>query len=128
MDLAGRTGLVVRYIEERLAVRTCRRPVEYHRSGQMFTLPDEHAAVWATRTVRPSGRGCSLCSCPCTRPEDGLINALRVGRGVGWDEHSDSPYRGTVRLPGLALRGRVPGYRDVSSGGDMREFRADSPA
>src|SRR6266852_5986086 len=61
MDLAGRTGLVVRYIEERLAVRTCRRPVEYHRSGQMFTLPDEHAAVWAgtstaTRRIAvPSG-------------------------------------------------------------------------
>src|SRR5260370_39127947 len=106
MDLAGRTGLVTRTSRGRWLCGASRGLLSYDRSGQMCTLPDEHAAVGTTRTARPIWPGCSLCSRLGTRPEEGRISALRVGGGVGWDEHSDSPYRGTVRLPATHAKKR----------------------
>jgi 2-polyprenyl-3-methyl-5-hydroxy-6-metoxy-1,4-benzoquinol methylase len=102
--LAERTGLVERYIEEWLAVQAGLGYVEYDPSGRTFTLPEEHAAVLADENSETFLAGVFPVLRSIYATEDRLINAFRVGGGVGWDEHSDPLYRGTARL----FR---PGYR-----------------
>ncbi|HEY6314734.1 MAG TPA: class I SAM-dependent methyltransferase [Streptosporangiaceae bacterium] len=102
--LAERTGLVERYLEEWLAVQAGLGYVEYDPDTRTFTLPDEHAAVLADEDSPAFLAGVFPVLRSLYATEDGLINAFRVGGGVGWDEHSDPLYRGTARL----FR---PGYR-----------------
>ena len=102
--LAERTGLVERYLEEWLAVQAGLGYVEYDPDTRTFTLPDEHAAVLADEDSPAFLAGVFPVLRSLYATEDGLINAFRVGGGVGWDEHGDPLYRGTARL----FR---PGYR-----------------
>jgi 2-polyprenyl-3-methyl-5-hydroxy-6-metoxy-1,4-benzoquinol methylase len=102
--LADRTGLVERYIEEWLAVQAGLGYVEYDAAAHTFTLPDEHAAVLADENSPAFLAGVFPVFRSLYATEDGLVNAFRVGGGVGWDEHGDALYRGTARL----FR---PGYR-----------------
>ena len=78
--------------------------VEYDPAEQTFTLPDEHATVLADENSPTFLPGVFPVLRSLYATEDGLVNAFRVGGGVGWDEHSDPLYRGTARL----FR---PGYR-----------------
>ena len=103
-ELAQRTGLVERYMEEWLAVQAGLGYVEYDQAAQTFTLPDEHAAVLADENSPTFLAGVFPVLRSLYATEDRLVNAFRVGGGVGWDEHSDPLYRGTARL----FR---PGYR-----------------
>jgi 2-polyprenyl-3-methyl-5-hydroxy-6-metoxy-1,4-benzoquinol methylase len=102
--LADMTGLVERYLEEWLAVQAGLGYVEYDPEAATFTLPDEHAAVLADENSPTFLAGVFPVLRSVYASEDGLVDAFRVGGGVGWDEHSDPLYRGTARL----FR---PGYR-----------------
>jgi SAM-dependent methyltransferase len=104
-SLAERTGLVERYLEEWLAVQAGLGYVDYDPATQTFTLPDEHAAVLADENSPTFLAGVFPVLRSIYASEDGLVNAFRVGGGVGWDEHTDPLYRGTARL----FR---PGYRE----------------
>ena len=103
-DLANRTGLVERYLEEWLAVQAGLGYLEYDPAAQTFTMPAEHAAVLADENSPAFLAGVFPVLRSIYGTEDGLVSAFRVGGGVGWDEHSDPLYRGTARL----FR---PGYR-----------------
>lgn len=103
-ELAERTGLVERYLEEWLAVQAGLDYVEYDPATRRFTLPDEHAAVLSDENSPTFLAGVFPVLRSIYATEDDLITAFRVGGGVGWDEHSDPLYRGTARL----FR---PGYR-----------------
>jgi 2-polyprenyl-3-methyl-5-hydroxy-6-metoxy-1,4-benzoquinol methylase len=103
-ELAEKTGLVERYIDEWLGVQAGLGYVTYDPAARTFTLPDEHAAVMADENSPAFLAGVFPVLRSLYATEDGLINAFRVGGGVGWNEHSDSLYRGTARL----FR---PGYR-----------------
>jgi 2-polyprenyl-3-methyl-5-hydroxy-6-metoxy-1,4-benzoquinol methylase len=103
-ELAQRTGLVERYIDEWLAVQAGLGYVEYDQAARTFTLPDEHAAVLADEDSPAFLAGVFPVLRSLYATEDGLVNAFRIGGGVGWDQHSDPLYRGTARL----FR---PGYR-----------------
>ena len=103
-ELADKTGLVERYIDEWLAAQAGLGYVTYDPAARTFTLPDEHAAVMADENSPAFLAGVFPVLRSLYATEDGLINAFRVGGGVGWNEHSDSLYRGTARL----FR---PGYR-----------------
>ena len=103
-ELAERTGLVQRYVEEWLAVQAGLEYIEYDPAMQRFTLPNEHAAVLADENSPTFLAGVFPVLRSIYATEDDLVTAFRVGGGVGWDEHSDPLYRGTARL----FR---PGYR-----------------
>jgi SAM-dependent methyltransferase len=103
-ELAERTGFVERYIDEWLAVQAALGYVTYDPAARTFTLPEEHAAVMADEDSPAFLAGAFSVLRSLYATEDGLVNAFRVGGGVGWDEHSDPLYRGTARL----FR---PGYR-----------------
>jgi 2-polyprenyl-3-methyl-5-hydroxy-6-metoxy-1,4-benzoquinol methylase len=103
-ELADRTGLVERYVEEWLAVQAGLEYVVYDPDTERFTLPDAHAAVLADENSPTFLAGVFPVLRSIYATEDDLISAFRVGGGVGWDEHSDPLYRGTARL----FR---PGYR-----------------
>ena len=103
-ELAERTGLVERYVEEWLAVQAGLDYVRYDPGTQSFELPEEHAAVLADENSPTFLGGVFPVLRSLYATEDGLVTAFRVGGGVGWDEHGDSLYRGTARL----FR---PGYR-----------------
>ena len=103
-DLASKTGLVERYLEEWLAVQAGLGYVEYDPDRRTFTLPDEHAMVLADENSPAFLAGVFPVLRSLYASEDGLVNAFRVGGGVGWEEHTDPLYRGTARL----FR---PGYR-----------------
>ena len=62
--------------------------------GQTVTLPDEPAAVPATRTFRP---GVSPALSFPHAAEDGPVSTRPAGVGVGGKEHGASRYRGTAR-------------------------------
>lgn len=104
-DLAQRTGLVDRYVQEWLAVQAGLEYVDYDPATERFTLPDEHAAVMADENSPMFLAGVFPVLRSIYATEDELINAFHVGGGVGWDEHTDPLYRGTARL----FR---PGYRE----------------
>lgn len=104
-SLAERTGLVERYLQEWLAVQAGLGYITYDPQEQTFTLPAEHAAVLADEDSPTFLAGVFPVLRSIYGTEDGLVNAFRVGGGVGWDEHSDPLYRGTARL----FR---PGYRE----------------
>jgi 2-polyprenyl-3-methyl-5-hydroxy-6-metoxy-1,4-benzoquinol methylase len=97
-DLASKTGLVERYLEEWLAVQAGLGYVEYDPDRKTFTLPDEHAMVLADENSPAFLAGVFPVLRSLYASEDGLVNAFRVGGGVGWDEHTDPLYRGTARL------------------------------
>lgn len=103
-ELAERTGLVERYVEEWLAVQAGLEYVTYDPATQRFTLPDEHAAVLADENSETFLAGVFPVLRSIYATEEDLITAFQVGGGVGWGEHSDPLYRGTARL----FR---PGYR-----------------
>lgn len=103
-ELAERTGFVERYLDEWLAVQAGLGYVDYDPAARTFTLPEEHAAVMADEDSPAFLAGVFPVLRSLYASEDGLVNAFRVGGGVGWDEHSDPLYRGTARL----FR---PGYR-----------------
>jgi SAM-dependent methyltransferase len=103
-ELAERTGLVERYVEEWLGVQAGLGYVEYDPATGRFTLPDEQAAVLADENSPTFLAGVFPVLRSIYATEDDLVSAFKVGGGVGWDEHSDPLYRGTARL----FR---PGYR-----------------
>jgi len=103
-ELAERTGLVERYVEEWLAVQAGLDYVRYDPGTQSFELREEHAAVVADENSPTFLGGVFPVLRSLYATEDDLVTAFRVGGGVGWDEHGDSLYRGTARL----FR---PGYR-----------------
>jgi 2-polyprenyl-3-methyl-5-hydroxy-6-metoxy-1,4-benzoquinol methylase len=97
-ELADKTGLVERYLEEWLAVQAGLGYVEYDPDAATFTLPDEHAMVLADENSPAFLAGVFPVLRSVYATEDSLINAFRVGGGVGWDEHIPALYRGTARL------------------------------
>jgi len=75
-------------------MRTCAGYPPGRCPGQTVTLPDELAAVPATRTFRP---GVSPALSFPHAAEDGPVSTRPVGVGVGGKEHGPSQYRGTAR-------------------------------
>src|SRR5580704_872249 len=81
MDLAGRTGLVARTSRLGWTCGTSRGLVSDDRSGQMLTLPDEHAAVRRRGQAGLLGRGVPCVPVPVRDPM-GL--SAPSGSAEGW--------------------------------------------
>jgi hypothetical protein len=75
-------------------MRTCSGYPPGRCPGRTVTLPDEPAAVPATRTFRP---GVSPALSFPLAAEDGPVSTRPAGVGVGGKEHGASRYRGTAR-------------------------------
>jgi hypothetical protein len=118
-ELAERTGLVERYIQEWLAVQAGLGYVEYDPAGQSFTLPDEHAAVLADENSPAFLAGVFPVLRSLYATEDGLINAFRVGGG--WAGTSTAT-RCTAAPPGCS----GPGTARTSSAPGCPRWTASS--
>jgi 2-polyprenyl-3-methyl-5-hydroxy-6-metoxy-1,4-benzoquinol methylase len=102
--LAGRTGLVERYVREWLAVQVAGEYVLYDAETSTYLLPDEHAAVLADPDAPTYMVGAFTMLKPLYATEDALVDAYRTGEGVAWQEHGPELYEGVAAFfrPGYA--------------------------
>lgn len=103
-QLAGRTGLVERYVREWLAAQVAGQYVSYDAETGRYLLPDEHAAVLADETSPAYAIGSFTMLQALYRTEDALLEAFRTGGGVGWEEHGPGLFEGVATFfrPGYA--------------------------
>lgn len=86
-ELAGRTGLVERYVREWLAAQVAGAYVRYDPESGTYVLPDEHAAVLADSSLPTYvGGGFTMLSA-LYGAEAALASAYRDGGGVSWQEY-----------------------------------------
>jgi SAM-dependent methyltransferase len=102
--LAARTGTAERYVREWLGNQAAGGYVVYHPSDGRFELPAEQAMVLANEDSPVFLCGAFEGIASCYADHDVLVKAFRSGEGVGWQEHDDRLFSGTLRLfrPGYA--------------------------
>lgn len=86
-ELAGRTGVTVRYAEEWLHAQLSADYVERHPSSNKYTLPAAHIPVLADPSTPTFAAGFFTALKALYATEDLLTEAYRTGDGVGWAEH-----------------------------------------
>lgn len=99
-ELAERTGLNTRYVEEWLNCLTCAEYIEYDPDRQKFTLPPEHAAVVA-HEGGPAFFGGMYQEMPAlwsVLPQ--LTEAFQTGGGVPIEAYDDCWWHGMERFTG----------------------------
>jgi len=103
-ELAARTGAAERYVREWLGNQAAGGYVVYSPSDGTFELPAEQAMVLANDDSPVFLCGAFEGIAACYADHDLLVNAFRTGQGVGWQEHDDRLFSGTLRLfrPGYA--------------------------
>ncbi|MEU9122783.1 class I SAM-dependent methyltransferase [Streptomyces sp. NPDC048506] len=97
-ELAGRTGLVERYVREWLAAQVAGEYVAYAPDTDTYRLPDEHAAVLADPELPTYAAGFFTMLQSLYATEDRLMGAFRTGEGVGWEEHGPALFAGTANF------------------------------
>ncbi len=96
-DLAARTGLDTRYLREWLGNQAASGYVEYEPSTGRYTLPDEHAPVFADENHPAFLMGHFEIAASLFRSEPGVADAFRTGKGLGWHEHDRCLFSGCER-------------------------------
>ncbi|MGV9915568.1 hypothetical protein ACWEWD_38760 [Streptomyces tendae] len=86
-ELADRTGLVERYVQEWLAAQVAGEYVLYDPEAGTYLLPDEHAAVLADASVPTYVAGGFRMLSALYGAEDALARAYRDGGGVNWRDY-----------------------------------------
>jgi SAM-dependent methyltransferase len=102
--LAARTGTAERYVREWLGNQAAGGYVAYNPADGTFELPAEQAMVVANEDSPVFLGGAFEGIASCYADHDLLVHAFRTGAGVGWQEHDDRLFSGTLRLfrPGYA--------------------------
>lgn len=103
-QLAGRTGLVERYVREWLAAQVAGRYVLYDPETDHYVLPAEHAVVLADPESPVYAVGAFTMLRALYGAEDRLVAAYRTGEGVGWQEYGPELHKGVAAFfrPGYA--------------------------
>jgi SAM-dependent methyltransferase len=102
--LAARTGAAERYVREWLGNQAAGGYVTYDPADGTFELSAEQAMVVANEDSPVFLGGAFEGIASCYADHDLLVEAFRTGAGVGWQEHDDRLFSGTLRLfrPGYA--------------------------
>ncbi len=102
--LAARTGTAERYVREWLGNQAAGGYVVYTPDTGTFELPAEQAMVLANEDSPVFLSGAFEAIASCYADHDQLVDAFRTGAGVGWHQHDDRLFSGTLRLfrPGYA--------------------------
>jgi SAM-dependent methyltransferase len=97
-ELAERTGTAERYVREWLSNQAAGGIVEYDPAGGTFTLPPEHALVYADESSPTFMCGGFDILESLFNDAPRLQDAFRSGEGMPWGEHHASLFCGTERF------------------------------
>lgn len=103
-DLAVRTALDERYVQEWLCSQAAAGTVTYDASTRSFWMTEEQRACYADESSPACFLGAYEVIASLFADEDKLLAAFRNGNGVGWHEHDSRLFSGTARFfrPGYA--------------------------
>src|SRR5258708_23863681 len=96
--LAARTGTAERYVREWLGNQAAGGYVTYDPADGTYELPPEQAMVVANEDSPFFLGGAFEVIASCYADHDLFVNAFRTGSGVGWQEHDERLFSGTLRL------------------------------
>lgn len=97
-QLARRLGLVERYVREWLAAQAAAGYVEYDPVAATFTLPVEHAMVFADEQSPAFMAPGFEVVAAVWATVDQLAHGYATGQGLGWHEHDTRLFRGFERF------------------------------
>ncbi len=97
-ELAGRTGLVERYVREWLACQVAAATSSTNLPRRPTCCPTSTLPCSPIRSPRPTWPARSSCCSAAYGTEEALLEAFRTGAGVGWDAHPTSLFTGTAKF------------------------------
>lgn len=97
-ELADRTGLDSRYLEEWLAAQASTDYVVYESDTGRFSLPPEHAAVLADDDSPAALVGGFEFQAGCWADADLVIEVFKTGEGIPWGRHDPRVLSGVYRF------------------------------
>ncbi len=97
-ELAKKSGTSERYVLEWLNNQAAGGYVKYDPAVDKYDLPAEHVPVLANEDSPVFLAGGLDGLTAIYRIEDRLVNAFRLGEGIGWHEHDQSLFYGTEFL------------------------------
>ena len=97
-ELAQRTGTSERYVREWLGAQAAIGYVEYNSATDRYTLPDEHALIFANDDSPAFLPGLYQLVMAALRDEPKISEVFRTGKGFGWHEHDPELFQGTERF------------------------------
>jgi len=103
-EIAERTGVLERYVREWASAQAASGYLEYDADGQTFTLPPEHAMVFADEDSPVYLLGGYHIVSSAFKDRQRIAERFRKGEGFGWHEHDPELFGGTEQF----FR---PGYR-----------------
>lgn len=103
-EVAERTGITQRYVQEWLSAQAANGYVAYDAATHAFTLPDEHAAVLADDESPTSLTPGFELIAAVWAAVDKLAHAYTTGAGLAWHEHDPRLFSGVARFYATAYR------------------------
>ena len=97
-ELAERTGLDARYLDDWLKAQYVSGYAGHDATTGRFSLSAEQAAVLADPSAPTYLAGAATLAGVLHRDDALTIEAFRTGRGIGWHEHHGDLFSGTERL------------------------------
>ena len=97
-ELASRTGTAERYVREWLCAQAASGYVSYDAATGRFNLNELQALVFADEQSPVFAAGGFEVLTALFKDEPKITDAFRTGKGVGWEQHDPSLFRGTERF------------------------------
>jgi SAM-dependent methyltransferase len=97
-ELARRTGLDVRLVEEWLNAQFVSGYSDYDPTTGEFRLTEEQAAVLADDSTPAFLAGAMTIAAALYKDEERIREAFQTGKGLGWHDHCHDLFHGTERL------------------------------
>ena len=97
-ELASRTGTAERYVREWLCAQAASGYVSYDAATGRFNLSELQALVFADEQSPVFAAGGFEVLTALFKDEPKITEAFRTGKGVGWEQHDPSLFRGTERF------------------------------
>ncbi|MGI8663812.1 MAG: SAM-dependent methyltransferase [Acidimicrobiales bacterium] len=97
-ELATKTGLDTRLVEEWCAAQRVSGYAEFETTSGRYSLTEEQAAVLADDSTPAFLVGAMTIVAALFKDEAAIREAFRTGRGLGWHEHDHDLFHGTERL------------------------------
>jgi SAM-dependent methyltransferase len=103
-ELAERTGITQRYVQEWLAAQAANGYVTYDAATHTFTLPSEYAAVLAEEESPTALTPGFELIAAVWAAVDKLAHVYTTGAGLPWHEHDPRLFSGVARFYGTLYR------------------------
>jgi SAM-dependent methyltransferase len=97
-QLARKTGIKERYLREWMSAQAAANYIEYDDKADSFHMTPEQAAAFADEDSPAFFAGAFEVTQAMWIDEPKVAEAMRLGKGFGWHEHSLCLFRGTERF------------------------------